>query len=61
MLAGAWGIHSIVPGRGETTDGVQISVTYPDFSRTVPLGKSDWPQRHSDTSAGSDYPKGLVK
>jgi hypothetical protein len=38
------------PERGDS-DGMQISVVYPDFSRTLPLGKSDWPQRSSDTAA----------
>jgi hypothetical protein len=33
------------------SDGMQISVIYPDFSRTLPLGKSDWPHRHTDLSS----------
>jgi hypothetical protein len=35
----------------DAADGMQISVTYPDFSRTLPLGESDWPRRGSDTAA----------
>ena len=34
-----------------STAGMLISVSYPDFSRTLPLGESEWPDRDSDTSA----------
>ncbi len=35
----------------DATDGLQISVVYPDFSRSLPLGESDWPHRADDTKA----------
>jgi hypothetical protein len=33
------------------SDGMRISVIYPDFSRTLPLGESTRPDRHKDLSA----------
>jgi hypothetical protein len=34
-----------------SADGMRISVMYPDFSRTLPLGPSEWPARNSDLVA----------
>ena len=33
----------------ENSDGMRISVSYPSFSRTLPLGESQWQHRGSDT------------
>lgn len=34
-----------------SADGMRISVVYPDFSRTLPLGLSKWPGRDTDTAS----------
>jgi hypothetical protein len=48
----SFGLESL-PGDGtvdDTIGDVRITVNYPQFSRTLPLGESDWSDRDSETA-----------
>lgn len=50
---GSFGLESLPGAAGQTDDGlgdVRITVNYPHFSRTLPLGESDWSDRDSETA-----------
>ena len=49
----SFGLESFADGAEPAGDGlgdVRITVNYPQFSRTLPLGESDWSDRESETA-----------
>jgi hypothetical protein len=49
----SFSLESLPTATGERDDGlgdVRITVNYPQFSRTLPLGESDWIDRDSETA-----------